>query len=181
MVYVRDDIRALYLSRDTLSDLGVLFPNFPLTREQQQSLGLYGTAPDTEQRASLIRSITGGSVIPGNQDALCSCPQQSAVPSPSQKLPFFCRPKNNASMKQWLLSTYAASTFNTAHIGPYIAWPVLPLRSMSIPLLNQWLGTHQPLSHFTGRKMFIRTYFGTKRRAFLKKFLTASPRNGAIV
>ena len=73
MIYVSDDIRALCLSRDTLSDLGVLSPNFPLSGEHQQSLALNGTTPDTKQPASVIRSITGGCVIPECQDASCSC------------------------------------------------------------------------------------------------------------
>ena len=40
MIYVSDDIQVLYLSRDILSDLGVLSENFPLIGEHQQSLGL---------------------------------------------------------------------------------------------------------------------------------------------
>ena len=119
IIYVSDDTRALCLSRDTLSDLGVLSPNFPLSGEHQQPLALNGTTPDTKQPASVIRSITGGCVIPECQDASCSCSQRSAVPSSSQKLPFCCRPENNAKMKDWLLSRYAASTFNSCpHIGP---------------------------------------------------------------
>ena len=64
MIYMSDDIPVLYLSHDTLSDLGLLSPNFPLIGEHQQFLGLNGTTPDTEQPSSLIHSIIGGCVIP---------------------------------------------------------------------------------------------------------------------
>ena len=113
MICVSDDIGALSLSRDTLSDLGVLSPNFPLIGEHRQSPGLNGTTPDTQQPSRLIRLITGWCIIPRSQDALCSCPRRFAVQSPPQKLPFPYRPKNNAKIKDWLLSRCTASTFNT--------------------------------------------------------------------
>ena len=69
MVYVNDDILALYLSLDTLSDLGVLSKNFLLIGKHQKSLGLNGTTPESELPACLIRSIRGGCIIPGSQDA----------------------------------------------------------------------------------------------------------------
>ena len=60
MIYVSDDIRALYLSRDTLSNLGVLSPKFAFIRKHQQSLEWNGTTPDTEQpQASLVQLQAG--------------------------------------------------------------------------------------------------------------------------
>ena len=81
--------------------------------ETSKPLESNGTTPDTEEPANLICSITGGCVKSQSQDAFCSCHKRSALFSPKQKLPFPCRPANNVKMQDWLLSRYAALTFNT--------------------------------------------------------------------
>ena len=121
MVYVSADVQTLFLSRGTLSTLGVLSPSFP-------SLGEHANAETQEcagEPAAIARTVTGDCASPGNQNHSCTCPQRIAVPPPPRSLPFRCTPENNDRMKTWLLERYASSTFNTC--------PHRPLHCMAGP------------------------------------------------
>ena len=110
MIYISSDVSTLYLSQETLADLGVLSPCFPSIGEHRVSDEDNNT-PCPSQNPT--RSLTGGCASVSHQTEPCTCPQRTAVPPLPQALPFPCTPDNNPKMREWLLKRYAASTFNT--------------------------------------------------------------------
>ena len=110
MIYISSDVSTLYLSQETLADLGVLSPRFPSIGEHRVSDEDNNT-PCPSQNPT--RSLTGGCASVSHQTEPCTCPQRTAVPLLPQALPFPCTPDNNPKMREWLLKRYAASTFNT--------------------------------------------------------------------
>ena len=101
MVYVSSSVQGMYLSYDTLLNLGVLRSIFP-------SVGQAGV---NSPSVNVIREIHDGCDTPGNET--CSCPQRTVTPPRPKDLPFTCTPENNDKMKKWLLERYSSSTFNT--------------------------------------------------------------------
>ena len=111
MIYVSSGVQALYLSYESLLNLGILTEILytPSKNTEMRSPSSYKPQP-----TSTIRAINGGCNTPGNQsDAPCSCPQREPTPIGPSELPFPCTPENNARMRAWLLDRYASSTFNT--------------------------------------------------------------------
>ena len=117
MIYVSADVSTLYLSRFTLSGLGVLSPQFPLVGEHPP-LNIYKQNSTTKPFCASIRSASGGCTSLGQLTHTCACPQRTAVPPPPSSLPFSCIPENNAKMREWLIDKYVASTFNTCPHRP---------------------------------------------------------------
>ena len=77
MIYISSDVSTLYLSQETLADLGVLSPSFPLIGEHRMS--------DEDKKTSrpsqiLPRSLIGGCASVSHQTEPCACPQWTAVP-----------------------------------------------------------------------------------------------------
>ena len=126
MVYVSSSVKDMYLSYDSLLNLGLLLCTFPCLGNPT------GPPPDRETSATqphasrvspdinTIRALNDG--CPGAQacpvtntahNATCSSPQRGAAPPRPSELPFPCKPENNRKMKAWLLDRYASSTFNT--------------------------------------------------------------------
>ena len=126
MVYVSSSVKDMYLSYDSLLNLGLLLCTFPCLGNPT------GPPPDRETSATqphasrvspninAIRALNDG--CPGAQgcpvtnaahNATCSCPRRGAAPPRPSELPFPCKPENNTKMKAWLLDRYASSTFNT--------------------------------------------------------------------
>ena len=118
MVYVSSSIKDMYLSYDSLLNLGLLPRTFPCLGNP------IGPPPDRETSATqphassvspeinAIRALNDG--CPGAQgcpvtnaahNATCSCPQRGAAPPRPSELPFPCKPENNTKMKAWLLNT----------------------------------------------------------------------------
>ena len=118
MVYVSSSIEDMYLSYDSLLNLGLLPRTFPCLGNP------IGPPPDRETSATqphassvspeinAIRALNDG--CPGAQgcpvtnaahNATCSCPQRRAAPPRPSELPFPCKPENNTKMKAWLLNT----------------------------------------------------------------------------
>ena len=97
MVYISSSVSDMYLSHESLLNLGLLPPTFP--------------------------SVNGSAAQPrAARDAPCSCPLGEVAPQRPPVLPFSCTPDNNKRMKAWLLQRYAASTFNTC---PHRALPCM--------------------------------------------------------
>lgn len=106
VVYVSRDVTTLYLSYDTMVDLGIVNRDFP-------RIGQYSANSKAEQvPLSTIQdaSICGVSNVDGS---LCQCPKRTAVPTRPKVLPFPCTPDNNDKMRKWLLETYGSTSFNT--------------------------------------------------------------------
>eukprot|EP00794_Sanderia_malayensis_P001442 gene1442-1587_t len=128
MVHVSSSVQAMYLSYETLLNLGLLDAAFPTTEnskalcDRKQNLGSIVESP-TSATINANRFINNGCSKPqATQDAACMCPQRTAPPSRAKELPFACTPDNNKAMKTWLLERYASSTFNTC---PHRALPSL--------------------------------------------------------
>ena len=128
MVYVSSSVHAMYLSYDSLLNLGVLSKDFPsLKTTPIPKEGCHTTDSDpadanrTPPPVNAVRSINDGCTTTSDpNDIMCSCPQRDATPPRPSELPFPCTPDNNGRMKAWLLDRYASSTFNTC---PHRALP----------------------------------------------------------
>ena len=112
MVYVSSSVHDMYLSYESLLNLGLLANSF---------LGVDNTDdhhPDELGKTTHInitRSLNDGC---NGCDVPCSCPQHTAPPLRPAELSFPSSPENNDKMKAWLLDRYSASTFNTCPHRP---------------------------------------------------------------
>ena len=112
MIYVSQDVKSLYLSYDSMLELGIINSDFP-------KIGQFLPSPtvnnDSAEMASNVASTTIGSICGTTKDdgAICDCPRRTIVPNRPTSLPFPCKPENNEKMKDWLLKRYNSSTFNT--------------------------------------------------------------------
>ena len=127
MVYVSSSVQAMYLSYESLLNLGLLSSDFSLRRSTEASEegpATYTPKPTLEPPSTnATRSINNGCSLPNPSQAFaCSCPQRAVPPLRPAELPFPCLPENNDRMKAWLLYRYASSTFNTC---PHRALPCM--------------------------------------------------------
>ena len=127
MVYVSSSVQAMYLSYDSLLNLGLLSKDFPSLQSAHTSQdGCHSRKPAAvaggeSSHINALRSITDGcTATRDHHDTNCTCPQRDATPPRPSELPFPCTPDNNGQMKTWLLKRYASSTFNTC---PHRALP----------------------------------------------------------
>ena len=125
MIYVSSSVKDMYLSFDSLLNLGLLPRCFPSPGDSPSS----PTNPpsDTPQSSAdagvhAVRSLHDGCMAPTDLDATCACPLRDAAPPRPSELPFPCSPDNNTKMRSWLLERYASSTFNTC---PHRALPCM--------------------------------------------------------
>ena len=121
IVYVSPNVSGFYMSYDTMVDLLIINRQFP-------TIGCCPCEPDPAPTPSspqvedrYIRSVNRGCISP-QEEGSCKCPQRTSVPERPSSLPFPPIPENNERMKQWLLDTYAGSTFNTC---PHRALPCM--------------------------------------------------------
>jgi hypothetical protein len=98
LCYVCDRVDRVYLSRQALTDLCCISPQFPIPH-----------SPATEQTTHSSAAV--------NNDSPCSCPTRPASPPP---LPTVLPPGINIDhadsvdrLKEWLLQYYKSTTFNT--------------------------------------------------------------------
>ena len=120
MVYVSSSVQTMYLSYDSLLNLGILSKDFSsFTTANMAKVGhhtRYSDAADPNRMPPPIngvRSINGGCTATSDpHDTTCSCPQHDATPPRPSELPFPCTQENNRQMDAWL-QIYASSTFNT--------------------------------------------------------------------
>ena len=127
MVYVSSSVKDMYLSYDSLLNLGLLPVTFPSLDNPTSTQSERGTpdkqphAPSFSPEINATRALNDGCPEPTTtHNATCSCPQRGAAPPRPSELPFPCTPENNVKMKAWLLDRYASSTFNTC---PHRALP----------------------------------------------------------
>ena len=128
MVYVSKSIQGMYLSLETMLNLGILARDFPNCEGEADGPTERRTEPEEPTCGgpppiNAVRAVNGGCETPSDSsDTPCSCPQRSVTPQRPSTLPFACTPENNSRMKTWLLETYASSTFNTC---PHRAIPCM--------------------------------------------------------
>ena len=96
MLYVVEELRELFLSREALTDLRIIPERFPLAPE----------GPPVEN----INAVDDGM-------AECGCLKRTAAPDPPD-LPLAGIEENKKALKQYLLDHYASSTFNTCEHQP---------------------------------------------------------------
>ena len=113
MVYVSSFLNGFYLCHESMIDLGIISNNFPLV----------GVAFQAQSHASIDEAV-----LAANNAANCSCPTHSRVPSHPIVLPFKCVPENIDAIRNWVLQTFASSTFNTC--------PHQPLPCMTGPAIE---------------------------------------------
>ena len=119
MVYVSSSVKAMFLSYESLLELGLISNDFwsPDNVKNKVWHPNHARDPGTKwDKSSInaIRSINDGCIAQRNShDAQCSCPQRQVPPPRPPELPFPCIPENNVRIKAWLLDRYYASTFNT--------------------------------------------------------------------
>ena len=127
MIYVSNSVHSMYLSYETMLDLGMLSADFPgggatskvsanretLDTEKQDLVKPDGGNGTSNPSTSTSRSVSGGcNATETVGEAPCSCPLRTSVPPRPTSLPFDCTPENNERMAAWLLDRYSASTFN---------------------------------------------------------------------
>ena len=88
MVYVSPDTERFYLSRETLVQLNVISKNLP--------------------EVGAAKKIS----VKQHEESPCRCLTRTLPPERPNSLPLTWCPENNSKMKEWLVTKYAASTFN---------------------------------------------------------------------
>ena len=112
MVYVSSSVQAMYLSYESMLNLGLLPSTFPAAANT--NTGKPHASQDHLPPINAVRKLNCGCFAPGSGDtSSCSCPQRDVTPQRPSELPFPCTPENNGRMKTWLLDRYGSSTFNT--------------------------------------------------------------------
>ena len=98
LVYVSGKIAKAFLCREALAALGAIsqdFPSLPVNWPEDSLTSL------------------------ADKEGKCSCPQRPATPpAKPTKLPPGIEPSNSDALKEWLLSHYASSAFNTCEHQP---------------------------------------------------------------
>lgn len=111
MIYVSRDVKCLYLSYDSMLQLGIINSDFP-------TVGKFSNTPYEETLSgpqTATAQLPVGSICGATKDdgGICDCPPRTAPPPRPKELPFPCTPENSVRMREWLLSRYGSSTFNT--------------------------------------------------------------------
>lgn len=111
MIYVSKVAQSMFLSHETLLNLGIIPEDFPNSNFKTKNVHNECTYKSS---INVIRTLTNGcDTLTAKNKISCSCPQRTVAPSRPEQLPFPCLPKNNLKMKDWLLDRYKSSTFNT--------------------------------------------------------------------
>ena len=127
MIYVSKSVKSMFLSHETLLNLGLLPDGFPSTVISNKKAHIKG---NTRSSINAIRTLNGGCEnFSDNDNKQRSCPQRTVVPKRPTTLPFPCTTGNNPRMKEWLINRYKSSTFNTC---PHRALPCMEGPSVEI-------------------------------------------------
>ncbi|MBY0580464.1 MAG: hypothetical protein K2P53_02095, partial [Rickettsiales bacterium] len=95
MVYISPDANGFYLSKEAMTQLGIISKDFPEIGSAQHGAISSGAQTKGNKTLSKINTMHA-----------CNCPKRSLPPSAPTKLPFDCSPVNNEQMKTWLLERY---------------------------------------------------------------------------
>ena len=116
MVYVSSSVHDMYLSYESLLNLGLLANGFPGGTSPDES---HHHEPGMTPPINATSSLNDGcDAMPKPHGPACSCPERQTPPPRPSELPFPCTPENNTRMKAWLLKRYGSSTFNTCPHRP---------------------------------------------------------------
>ena len=133
----------MYLSYDTMLDLGILHQSFP-------SLGQFHPSTQTLDRKIVTNSPSANIICGATVDdgTVCHCPKRTSVPVRPSSLPFPCTRENNNRMRDWLLDYFGGSSFNVCKhqelpeiVGPLVeihlkkdAEPVARHKAIPVPV-----------------------------------------------
>ena len=101
MVHISRNCKGLYLSQTALKDLEILDKGFP----NHKGLHL----------AAAIRSPNDDAA----KSSVCKCPPRTKTPDRPDSIPMEASPENVTKLKNWLVSAFASSTFNTCTHQPF--------------------------------------------------------------
>ena len=122
VVYVSEDVDDFFMSYETMIDLGIVGPDFPTVGSATSTSDVpveRNIMPNSSSRTSVnITRLLDDGCSGSKNGSSCGCPQRQLPPAPPTQFPFECIPENNQKMKQWLLTRYAGSTFNTCPHRP---------------------------------------------------------------
>jgi hypothetical protein len=110
LLYIVEELTYMFVSRDALVDLGSIsthFPCIPCPTSYGFVTGIQGSSADTVVEEPCIKPSSFSSMV-----ADCGCPVRREVPEPPP-LPFSATEENKTRLKEFLVNTYRASTFNT--------------------------------------------------------------------
>ena len=135
----------MYLSYDTMLDLGILHQSFP-------SLGQFHPSTQAPGR-KIVTNSSSANICGATADdgTVCHCPKRTSVPVCPSSLPFPCTRENNSRMRDWLLDYFGGSTFNVCKhqelpemVGPPVeihlkedAVPVARHKAIPVPVYWQ--------------------------------------------
>ena len=114
MIYVSSSVKSMFLSYETLLNLGLLPDDFPWTSNNHGDKTRKNPSPNV----NVTRAFNDGCSDNQIHNSPCSCPQRLIAPQKPTELPFICKPENNYKMKDWLMKRYESSTFNTCPHRP---------------------------------------------------------------
>ena len=124
LIYVVKELQSIFLSKDTLVEMSIIPPFFPLPppRKYGEVAGLKGTSTDTiaEEEFLPAKNLSGVT-------AKCGCPLRTSAPSPP-KLPFPATEENRGKLETFLAQYYSSSTFNTCNHQPLTLMHGEPLK-----------------------------------------------------
>ena len=103
IVYISNDVKAFFLSRQACIALGIIPTSFPTVGDPQVSSSTSQSTDNTSQPHAIHS---------------CGCPLRSKPPPPPTELPFPATEANREKLEQWLLEYYRASAFNTCDHQP---------------------------------------------------------------
>ena len=115
LLYIVEELSSVFISRDALSNLGIISKEFPKVHSSMSLgwvAGVQGSSADTAIEQPCIKpdNFTG-------ETADCGCPVRELPPEPPT-MPFPATEENKEKMKQYLVEKYRASTFNTCQHQP---------------------------------------------------------------
>ena len=115
ILYVVEELTSVFLSKDALSNMGIIPKDFPRVKMDTSFgwvAGVQGTSADTAIEKPCISPINYTGKI-----ADCGCPMREQPPEPPT-LPFAATDENKDKLRQFLVDMYRASTFNTCQHQP---------------------------------------------------------------
>ena len=131
MIFITSSLSDLYVSKDTLIGLGAIDLTFPTIGSCNSIVvgEFQVNSINTETPHDVSTRFLNQGCMTGSEDSSqCCCPQRSAVPLRPKTLPIEPIAQNNGAMRDWLLSYFGSSTFNTC--------PHRPLQEMAGPPLS---------------------------------------------